>query len=298
MGKHAYLVIAHNEFEILGRLLSMLDDKDNDIYLHIDKKVKEFDERSFQKFVCHSPLIFIENKVDVQWGNFSQIECELRLLEEATKQHHDYYHLLSGVDLPLKSQKEIHDFFEKNKGIEFVQFKEPEIDGETLGRVAKYHFFAKRNKRVVEKILDRLCLSMQFWVDRTKSSNLTYQKGANWFSITHDLALFVVQNRSLIEKYFKYTICGDEMFLQTLVASSSFINKVVPNNYCDNYENICYCIDWKRGSPYVYREEDYEFLMASQQLFARKFSWNVDRNIIEKIYSIQMEKKKEKERQI
>lgn len=298
MGKHAYLIIAHNEFEILGRLLSMLDDKDNDIYLHIDKKVKEFDESSFRKFVCNSPLIFIENKVDVQWGNFSQIECELRLLEEATKQYHDYYHLLSGVDLPLKSQKEIHDFFDRHKGLEFVQFQQPKIDAESFNRVAKYHFFAKRKKRIAEKILDRLCLSMQFWVNRTKRSNLTYQKGANWFSITHDLARFVVQNRSLIEKYFKYTICGDEMFLQTLVASSSFINKVVPNNYCDNYENICYCIDWNRGSPYVYREEDYEFLMASQQLFARKFSWSVDRNIIEKIYSDQMEKKKEKERQI
>lgn len=295
MGKHAYLIIAHNEFEILEKLLSILDDKDNDIYVHIDKKVKEFDERAFQNLINDSPLIFIENKVNVQWGNFSQIECELRLLEEATKQEHDYYHLLSGADLPLKSQREIHDFFEKHRGLEFVQFKQPKIDEETFNRVAKYHFFAKREKQIIEKILDKICLSLQFMVDRTKRSNLTYQKGANWFSITHDLALFVVHNRPTIERYFRYTICGDEMFLQTLVASSSFINKIVPNNYCDNYENICYCIDWQRGNPYIYREDDYKSLMASHQLFARKFSWNVDQKIILKIYFYQMAKKKEKE---
>ena len=37
--RHAFLILAHNEFQILKILLSMLDDGRNDIYLHIDKKV-------------------------------------------------------------------------------------------------------------------------------------------------------------------------------------------------------------------------------------------------------------------
>ena len=36
--KHAFLIIAHNEYPILEVLLSMLDDERNDIYLHIDKR--------------------------------------------------------------------------------------------------------------------------------------------------------------------------------------------------------------------------------------------------------------------
>ncbi len=36
--RHAFLILAHNEFQILRILLSMLDDERNDIYLHIDKK--------------------------------------------------------------------------------------------------------------------------------------------------------------------------------------------------------------------------------------------------------------------
>ena len=42
MGRHAYLVMAHNEFELLGQLLELLDYEENDIYLHIDKKVIDF----------------------------------------------------------------------------------------------------------------------------------------------------------------------------------------------------------------------------------------------------------------
>lgn len=35
--KHAYLIIAHNEYPVLRTLLSMLDDERNDIYLYIDR---------------------------------------------------------------------------------------------------------------------------------------------------------------------------------------------------------------------------------------------------------------------
>lgn len=41
MKKHAYLIIAHNEFELLKLLVSQIDDVRNDIYIHIDKKVRK-----------------------------------------------------------------------------------------------------------------------------------------------------------------------------------------------------------------------------------------------------------------
>ena len=45
-------------------------------------------------------------------------------------------------------------------------------------------------------------------------------------------------------------------------------------------------IDWKRGNPYVFRESDFEQLVSSGQLFARKFSWNLDKRIVEKLRNI------------
>ncbi len=38
MMKHAFLIMAHNNLEILQTLVSMLDDERNDIFLHIDLK--------------------------------------------------------------------------------------------------------------------------------------------------------------------------------------------------------------------------------------------------------------------
>lgn len=43
-------------------------------------------------------------------------------------------------------------------------------------------------------------------------------------------------------------------------------------------------IDWQRGAkahPYVWREADYERLVNSGNLFARKFNTEVDRNIVD-----------------
>ncbi|CAK7080896.1 MAG: hypothetical protein PARBB_03974 [Parabacteroides distasonis] len=40
MSKHAYLIMAHNEPIILNKLLLLIDDERNDIFIHYDKKCK------------------------------------------------------------------------------------------------------------------------------------------------------------------------------------------------------------------------------------------------------------------
>ena len=42
MIKHAYMIMAHDQFELLSILIKMLDDPRNDIFLHIDKKAKDW----------------------------------------------------------------------------------------------------------------------------------------------------------------------------------------------------------------------------------------------------------------
>ena len=37
-GRHAYLIMAHHRFDILGAVLLDLDDYRNDIFLHVDRK--------------------------------------------------------------------------------------------------------------------------------------------------------------------------------------------------------------------------------------------------------------------
>lgn len=56
--KHAFLIIAHNEYPVLEVLLSMLDDERNDIYLHIDKRATETVSANKKSQNAESRLLF------------------------------------------------------------------------------------------------------------------------------------------------------------------------------------------------------------------------------------------------
>ena len=101
--KHAYLIIAHHEFDILNKLIQAIDDERNDIFIHFDKKV-----RNCPSLTTHySNLYILEKRIDIRWGHCSQIEAEYLLFETAgIRGEYHYYHLLSGVHLP--SWKHLH----------------------------------------------------------------------------------------------------------------------------------------------------------------------------------------------
>lgn len=101
MKKHAYLIKAHHQFALLRKLLMLLDDERNDIYIHIGMDVK-FEREEFKGVVKKSALHFVES-VREQWGGYSQIRSELILFQSAWEHGYEYYHLISGVDLPIKT---------------------------------------------------------------------------------------------------------------------------------------------------------------------------------------------------
>lgn len=290
--KHAYLIMAHNEPYILERLLKLIDDKRNDIYLHIDKKWHDFDFEYFKKIVNKSNLYFTD-RLDVRWGTYRQIECELLLFEMAHNNGgYSYYHVLSGVDMPLVSQDVIHDYFNKNNGKEFICFDyHDKVVDTVLDRIRYFHFFVKNkrsNNEVVKNIygfLYRFSLKVQkvFHVNRLKKVPLTIRKGANWVSITDAVVDYILSKKKMIRKVFSYSLCADEVFLQTIIYNSDLYDKLISYKNDDNFAIKRY-IDWKRGEPYTFKLEDFNELINSGCFFARKFSTNVDKKIIDKIY--------------
>lgn len=287
---HAYLIMAHNDFYILERLLKLIDDKRNDIYIHIDKKVKNFDFDYYRNLISKSKIFFIK-RIDVRWSDYSQIKCEINLLKSAIKGQYKYYHLISGVDLPLKNQDKMHKFFDMHKE-NFVVFRNHEgLDESRIERIKYYHLFYKNarshfNFKVkVSQKMHSICLKFQKLIKLNRVKNINdYRDGANWFSITDELARYVVSKEKQIKKRYKYTYCADEIFLQTLVYNSEYYQ----NLYCykdNDYKAIKRAIDWKRGNPYTYTINDFDMLINSKCFFARKFSTKKDKEIIDKIYN-------------
>ena len=294
MNKQAILIMYHNDYYILEKLLKQIDNELIDIYLHIDKKVKKFDFEYTKNIVKKSNLFFTK-RLNVKWSTYSQIECELLLLEEATKNNkYLYYHLISGNDLLLKNSNEICQFFEKNQGYEFVGYTDFfGITENNLERIKYYHILNKNRrhqnkyiKNISTKIYYKL-LSIQkkLKINRLKNNKQEIRKGANWFSITDELARYVLTKKKEIKKMYRFSNCADELFLQTIVYNSRFKDKVY-NKYNDEHQNIKRMIDWHRGEPYIFKKEDYQLLINSNAFFCRKFSSSIDQIIIDKISKI------------
>jgi len=292
--RHAWMIIAHNNFEQLKILLNFLDYSINDIYLHIDKKVKN--APNFSGCLKKGRLIVVQKPINVMWGGSSQIACEILLLNIATSdRHHSYYHLLSGVDMPVKTWNQILHFFEKHEGKEFISFENLFPEEHFKYRVGVYHPFLNicggRDRIFILRLIrffNTMVVKTENFlgIKRKGYEDIQWKMGANWFSITEELAMYVLSRKEWIKKNFRFSICADEIFLQTLIADSDYMNNV----YIDKtgaYSNLRY-VRWKEGTPYIFKEKDLEELLdiGEDKLFARKFDWKID----DKIISLLMEK--------
>lgn len=279
MGKHAYLIIAHNNWDQLHFLISLLNDPRNDFFILIDAKARHFDT---QRFISSSESqnIFFVPQIDIRWGSYSLIEAELMVLKSAiSHSSYDYYHLLSGVDMPLKSQRIIHDFFDSYQGTEFVDYDKYN-NAEALDR-ARYHYFlqtiiGRKRHSIIKYFRDILVLIEKLiGINRVKDIENDLGKGSAWFSITDNFARYVISNEAFIKKHFADTYCCDEVFLQTLLNRSPYKKNWFGYKNPDIYYSNLRYMDWTRGKPYTFTRDEFEELTRTPYLFARKFGTDI-----------------------
>lgn len=283
--KHAYLIMAHNNFYNLRLLLKLLDDERNEIYIHINKKVKNWNDDEWKCITKKSKIHFVK-RVKVRWCCYSQMDAVKNLLIESTRTYHDYYHMLSGADLPIKTNDEIDQFFTENKGKEFVGFA-PEFDSEKICQKNYFIKYFKSNKKLFAKImknLSKLLIQLQkmIGVDLSKKYNGQIKKGCDWFSISHEAAIYLLQQEPYFKSLFYKSFCPTEFFLHTVLYNSRFRKNIYSLD--DENKGSQRYIDWNRGEPYVFKLEDKKLLLESPYMFARKFSQEEDYKIILYIY--------------
>lgn len=269
--KHAYCIIAHHEVEILKSLVSLIDDSRNDIFIHLDAKssIKKEEITS-----CNSNLFFIKRR-KVYWGGFSQIQVELDLLSFAYEHGvYEYYHLLSGVDLPLKSQDYIHQFFQEHKGKELIGIADDSQNSWIIRRTGYYYLFEKhlRKNHSIFYWLNVKAINLQIKLGIKRNNNgYNMKMGPNWFSLTSESVRYILSKSKWIKKRFRFTFCTDEVFIPTLIWNSPFRGQIF--NLENQYLSCMRKIDWERGKPYTWKKEDFMELINSVHLFARKFSY-------------------------
>lgn len=281
MDKHAYCIIAHKDDYVFKALLKTIDDSRNDIFVLADKKSKQFDIPQIQKICKKSEIIFIP-QIKVYWGGFSLVEAEIALFEFARcHAMYSYFHLLSGADMCIKNQNYIHDFFAQNKGKLFIEgdWSSP-CNEQILERIRYYYIQAGRSSLCQKLNTIGKFIQKTFRVNRLKKNQLAIKKGSQWVSITQEFVDYILNNKEQIFKLFRRTICSDEIFLQTLAYNSKFKEDLYNSSNVPN--NMRY-IDWMRGKPYTFNEQDYNEIKSSNALFARKFNYDSSNRLVDMI---------------
>lgn len=275
MEKHAYLIMAHHRADLLQYLINAIDDFRNDIFIHLDIKSSLFPKQFYSRY---SKLIFID-RINVNWGGYSQIECELKLLKTALDYgHHTYYHLLTGANFPLWNQDYIHNFFFKNNGLEFVGF---DSTSDFSKRTKWYVIFSEAGK--LTGFRGKIILLIRFIfnllqiiakIDRNKKHNYIIKKGCVYFSITENFVNYVLSKEKDIKKICRHTILCDEVFIQTILFNSNFINNVF--SISNEYDGCQRDVAWPSVISGLHQGcnfslKDIDFLLNSKRLFAMKF---------------------------
>ena len=106
--KLAYLIVAHHQPNHLARLVQALDEEHSSFFVHIDEKVSL---TLFQAAVPKAQnIVFLSDRVAVEWGKLSVVQATLKLLQTAIDSGHTfkYFTLLSGSDYPIKDRQAIY----------------------------------------------------------------------------------------------------------------------------------------------------------------------------------------------
>lgn len=220
--------------------------------------------------------------------------CELFLLKKAVSRKYGYYHLLSGQDFLLKPVHVIQEYYEAHDGEEFLAIDAPAQSRQEqqnyIDRIDKYHWIC-RNRKITGLIDNHFVLPLQRILDvhRLKSEDLKYfAKGMNWASMTNAFVSCLLSEEKRILQWTRYSICSDELYKQMVFKMHQ--NEFKLHKKYDDLEwpegnATMHWADWARGIPYTFCKDDYDELVGLPYMFARKFSSDVDRRIIDQLYA-------------
>jgi hypothetical protein len=279
-----YLILAHDCPRHFARLVHALKDEHSYSYVHVDRKSSVL---PFRERVPANMVRFINDRISVYWGEFSQVQAIINLMTEALSCGHrfDYLCLLSGTDYPLQSAQYIRDFFLQRRGKEFINLVA--MPNETIGKPIKRLTTYRFQSGPITELVKRICGSQlpellpKFQRDYRKYlGGLQPYAGSTWWALSREACSFIlhfIRHNQRVVKFFKNTLYPDESFFHTIIGNSPFRSQVV--------RNLTFT-DWSRPNPpypAIIDEQHIRQFLASpnvtdegiygkgELLFARKF---------------------------
>lgn len=277
--KIAYIILAHKYPEQLIRLILRLNTESTHFFLHIDKKTSHEIYSQILNSLSHLPNIFFLDRHNIYWGEFSIVKAIIEGIKTLfnLKISVDYVILLTGQDYPLKSNIQIKTFLKEHEGKSFISyFPLPHTSGYQgwMYRIERWNF-RLFNKRI------RLPNKYTGFIPKRKfPKNFKPFAGYAYWCLSQEcieyIHNFINQNSEFVN-YYKFVEIPDEGFFQTILLNSPLKDKIIN-------DDLRY-IKWvpEAAHPLILGQQDFEEMMSSSKLFARKFALSQDAKVLDLI---------------
>jgi hypothetical protein len=272
----AHLIITYTNPAQTARMIKRMQHPDFDFYIHVDAK---FSIESHAEVAKIPNVYLINNRVDVQWAAFSTIQAELNGLQEIldSARTYDFISLMSGQDYPIKTVDYMHEFFERKKGKLLLKYRAFFGEWEEgMNRVNRYHLtdFKFKGQYFLERLINKL-------VKRTDQPKGMKFYGSSMFWVISpeaaEYVLLTVDRDPKMKRFFKFSWAPDEFLFQTILLNSPFAGQVINEN-CHYYKHPP-----QTPSPKTFDLSDFNDIIASDRLYARKFDMSKSPELFDNI---------------
>lgn len=283
----AILITAYKNYSHLEELVSFFDDNFS-IYIHIDKKSRITTVEE-EKLSAKTNVKFISRQYRINWGGINHLYAILLLARRALHDvGNEYFHLITGHDYPVKEISYFSDFLSSNIDKDFMEYNPLPYAAWPEGgmdRLSRYNFYdvVDGRKGIGEKLIKgfskiqkNLGLKRRFYDGFPRLYG-----GSTYWSLRRKSLEYVFKYMKDNPRFlprFKYSFCSEEIFFQTILVNSPLRENIVNNNMR--------LIVWEKRNdnfPANLDESDYEDIVKSDALFARKFEYPVSAILFQKI---------------
>lgn len=253
------LIHAHDNLELLNRLVDTIASENHSIYVNVDLKA------DLDLTKISSKVRLIRNRIKIQWGGFSQVLAVLNSLREIEKNENNYEHVIfiSGQHFPIVANNVIDERL--LSGNEYICVRPIDGTARVADRYEKFHFGLGTINVILSSLVNALVKKgplpngyVPYW-------------GSQWWVLSQECIQYILdftERDSSFLNYFRFSMCCDEIFFQTIIMNSKFKQRIVNNNFL--YLDWTDCSKGLTSSPNVLSPKDFNKIIQSESLFCRK----------------------------
>ena len=288
--KQGILITAYKQISHLKKMLDSFND-DFYFYIHLDKK-SQVPKNEIRMIQNSKNVVCVSRQFQVNWGGINHLKAILLLSKEAVKNEGlEYFHLITGQDFPIKSCNGIKSLLVKNRGREYIENFEMPVKVRDWGRdggmdrICYFNFYDLfKAKTIGGKIAIYGLLKAQKILKIKRSTHQNLPKlfgGGTYWTLSYPCLKYVIdytEEYPAFLKRFNWSFCGEQIYFQTIIMNSVFKANVVNNN-------LRY-IEWKKrngSKPANLDETDYDNIIKSDAIFARKFEYPFSNKLLNKM---------------